>query len=440
MNLVLLVVFGFLMHATRSFGGAAPGSSGTLLAFGYVLVSAFFAGGLFKQLRLPRLTGYIVAGIVAGPMVLGLLSREMVASLELVNGIAIAMLGLTAGNEIELKSMKPLLRSIGAITVFGVLGTAALLSVAVWLLRPFLPFMHGLTPAQAAAVSLVLGVVMVAQSPAVVVALRDELRADGAVVRTAIGVVVLADLVVIVLFPVVSTVAKAAFCASADAAQTASLLAWEIFGSLAAGTVVGAVLAVYLKKVGGAASMFLLLVTVVVAEVGRRLHFDPLLVAIAAGMLVRNATKMGDPLEHEIQPSALPVSIVFFAVAGANLHLDVLALVWLPAGVIVLVRGAGLYFGSRLGAAIAGAPGPVQRFTGFGLLPQAGLALALSMLFANTFPEFGVEASALTLGVVALNELIAPALYRLALVRCGEAGRRGPAAGEPAPALELARH
>jgi hypothetical protein len=199
MNLVLLVVFGFLMHATRSFGGAAPGSSGTLLAFGYVLVSAFFAGGLFKQLRLPRLTGYIVAGIVAGPMVLGLLSREMVASLELVNGIAIAMLGLTAGNEIELKSMKPLLRSIGAITVFGVLGTAALLSVAVWLLRPFLPFMHGLTPAQAAAVSLVLGVVMVAQSPAVVVALRDELRADGAVVRTAIGVVVLADLVVIVL-------------------------------------------------------------------------------------------------------------------------------------------------------------------------------------------------------------------------------------------------
>jgi Kef-type K+ transport system membrane component KefB len=441
MNLVLLVVFGGLMHATRSFGGPAPGSSGTLLAFGYVLVSAFFAGGLFKQLRLPRLTGYIVTGIVAGPMVLGLISREMVASLELVNGIAIAMLGLTAGNEIEFRSMKPLLRSIGGITVVGVLGTAGLLSFAVWLLRPFLPFMHDLAPAQAVAVSLVLGVVMVAQSPAVVVALRDELRADGAVVRTAIGVVVLADLLVIVLFPLVSTVAKAAFGASADAGQTARMLAWEIFGSLAAGAVVGAVLAVYLKKVAGAASMFLLLVTVVVAEVGRRLHFDPLLLAIAAGILVRNATKLGDALEHEMQPSALPVSIVFFAVAGANLHLDVLALVWLPATVIVLVRGAGLYLGSRLGARLAGAPRPVQRWTGVGLLPQAGLALALSMLFASTFPEFGVEASALTLGVVALNELFAPALYRLALVRCGEAGRRGAAeATRDAPALELARH
>jgi Kef-type K+ transport system membrane component KefB len=441
MNVVLLVVLAGLMHATRSFGvGGAPGSAGTLLAFGYVLVSAFFAGGVFKQLRLPRLTGYIAAGIVAGPMVLGLLSREMVASLELVNGVAIAMLGLTAGNEIELRSMKPLLRSIGWITVVGVLGTTVLLSVAVWLLRPLLPFMSGFTPAQAIAVSVVLGVVMVAQSPAVVVALRDELRADGVVVRTAIGVVVLADLLVIVLFPMASTFAKAAFGAGADAAQTASLLAWEIFGSLGAGAVVGAVLAVYLRKVGGGASMFLLLVTVVIAEVGRRLHFDPLLVAIAAGILVRNATKVGDALEHEIQPSAMPVSIVFFAVAGANLHVDVLALVWLPAGLLVLVRGGGLLIGSRLGAALAGAPRSVQRYAGLGLLPQAGLALALSMLFASTFPEFGAEASALTLGVVALNELLAPALYRSALVRSGEAGRRAAAEDVPAAALELARH
>jgi Kef-type K+ transport system membrane component KefB len=441
MNVVLLVVLAGLMQATRSFGGGAPGSTGTLLAFGYVLVTAFFAGGLFKQLRLPRLTGYIAAGIVAGPMVLGLLTRDMVASLELVNGVAIAMLALTAGNEIELRAMRPLLRSVGWITLVGVLGTTILLAVAVFLLRPLLPFMHGLGTAQALAISLVLGVVMVAQSPAVVVALRDELRADGAVVRTAIGVVVLADLLVIVLFPVVSTIAKAAFGAGSDVAQTASMLAWEIFGSLAAGAVAGTVLAVYLRKVAGGASMFLLLVTVVIAEVGRRLHFDPLLVALAAGVLVRNATKVGDALHHEIQPSSLPVSIVFFAVAGANLHLDVLGLVWLPAGLLVLVRGAGLLLGSAAGAAIAGAPAAVQRYAGFGLLPQAGLALALSMLFATTFPEFGVEASALTLGVVALNELLAPAAYRLALIRSGEAGRRAPDADAvESPALGLAPH
>jgi Kef-type K+ transport system membrane component KefB len=426
------------MHATRSFAGAgAGGSAGTLLAFGYVLVSAFFAGGLFRQLRLPRLTGYIATGIVAGPMVLDLVSSEMVANLDVVNGIAVAMIGLTAGNEIALRTMRPLFRSIGWITVAGVLGTVALLAGAVWLARPLLPFMHGMQPAQALAVSVVLGVVMVAQSPAVVVALRDELRADGPVARTVLGVVVIADLLVIVLFSLVSTVAKATFGGGADALQTAAKLGWEVFGSLGAGAVVGALLAVYLRRVAGGAAMFLFLTTVVVAEIGRRLQFDPLLVALSAGVLVRNATKVGDALHHEMQPAFLPVSIVFFAVAGANLHLDVLALVGLPAVLFVLVRAAGLLAGSRLGARAAGAPAVVQRWAGLGLLPQAGLALALSMMFTSTFPEFGAEAGALTLGVVALNELLAPALYRLALVRAREVGRAEPprdaAAVTPAP-------
>ena len=442
MNVILLVVLGGLMHATRSFSPSGPpGSGGTLLAFGYVLATAFFAGGLFRQLRLPRLTGYIAAGIVAGPMGLGLLSRPMVASLDVVNGIAVAMIALTAGSELELRAMRPLLRSIRWITLVGVVGTAVLLSAAVWLLRPVLPFMAELGTLQAIAVAVVLGVVMVAQSPAVVVALRDELRADGAVTRTVLGVVVLADLLVIVLFAVTSTVAKALFGAGADVAQTAATLAWEILGSLGAGALVGTVLAIYLRKVAGGASLFLFLTTVVIAEIGQRLHFDPLLVALAAGVLVRNATHVAEALHRELQPSSLPVSIVFFAVAGASLHLDVLATAWLPASVIVVVRGCGLLAGSRAGARLARAQPEVARYAGFGLLPQAGLALALSMLFAKTFPEFGAAASALTLGVVALNELIDPALYRSALVRCGEAGRADAETDTAAAsALEVVRH
>ena len=70
----------------------------------------------------------------------------------------------------------------------------------------------------------------------------------------------------------------------------------------------------------------------------------------------------------------------------------------------------------------------MRRHIGFGLLPQSGLALALSMLFGKTFPEFGAEAGALTLGIVAINELVAPTIYRMALVKSGEAGQRRPIA------------
>jgi Kef-type K+ transport system membrane component KefB len=424
MNLLLILVTGTLMHAARSFStGENVGGAGTSLAFGYVLLTAFFAGSQFKVLRLPKITGYLMAGIVIGPSVLGLLTTQMVDNLKVVNGMAIGLIALTAGTELELRVMRPALKAIQWIAFVAIFGTSLLLTAIIWLTRDLLPFMTGLSTVQSLAVALVLSVVMSAQSPAVVIALRDEMHADGPVSRTVLGAVVIGDLVVILLFAAVSTIAKSALGATADVAVVISTLAWEIIGSLVGGSVVGVVLAVYLRKVKGGASLFLLAVTFVVAEVGQRLHFDPLLVALAAGITVRNATSLGDALHDEIHASAMPVYVVFFAVAGANLPLEVLALVGLPALFYVGMRGLGLFFGARIGATLAGAPAVVKRYAGFGLLPQSGLALALALLFAKMFPELGTQANALLLGVVAINEMLAPTLYRMALVRSGEAER-----------------
>lgn len=428
MNIVLILVLTALMDALRSFTAGELGAGGGVsLALGYLLLTAYFVGGTFHHIRLPKLTGYIVTGIVAGPNVLDLLSVQVLGSLTIVNGVAVALIAMTAGSELEYRALKPLLRSIWGITLFGVIGTTLVLTVTVYLMRHMLPFFAPMTLGQSLVVSLVLGVVMVAQSPAVVVALRDEMQADGPIARTVLGVVVIADLVVILMFAVASAAAKAVFGASADMLATLVALTWELGGSLVVGAGIGYVLGLYLRKVKGGAALFLLIVAFIIAEVGQRIHLDPLLVALAAGMLVRNTTHVGEELHAHITWSALPVYILFFAVTGANIHLDVLAVVGLPALVFVAARGAGLFYGSRLGARFAQAPPGVQRYVGFGLLPQAGLALALSLLFAKTFPEFGAEAGALTLGVVAINELIAPALYRSALVRSGEAGQRAPA-------------
>jgi Kef-type K+ transport system membrane component KefB len=431
MSLFLVLVLTGLMGALGSFDAGEQLSSGVSLSLGYLLLAAYFIGGLFKRIGLPKLTGYIATGIVVGPSLLGLVDGAMVERLRLVNGVAVALIALTAGSELEYRAMKPLLRSIREISTYGVLGTALLLSLTVYLVRSWLPFMAQLSQPQALVVSLVLGVVMVAQSPAVVVALRDEMGADGPLASTVLGVVVIADLVVILLFAFTSSVAKAVLGGGLDMLETARNLAWELLGSLVTGAVLGYLLALYLRRVRGGAALFVLLLAFVIAEVGQRLHFDPLLVALAAGMFVRNASSDGDELHRHIEASALPVYILFFAAAGANLHLDVLSIVGGPAVLFVVVRGGGLLAGAALGARRAQAPEVVRRYAGFGLLPQAGLALALSMLFAKTFPEFGVEAAALTLGVVALNELIAPALYRFALVRSGEAGRKVPLGSSP---------
>jgi Kef-type K+ transport system membrane component KefB len=429
---VLVVALGGLMHFARSFSTGDGTSSGTTLSFGYLLLTAFFVGTLFKQLKLPRLTGYLAVGVVAGPNVLDLVPHAAVDNLQLSTGVAVALIALTAGTELEFRAMRPLLRSIGWVTLIAIGGTVVLLTAVILLLRPLLPFMKEMSAAQSIAVAIVLGVVTVAQSPAVVVALRKETSSAGPVTSTVLGVVVIGDLVVILLFAVASMLAKSTFGEAAGAEETAKALAWELLGSLVIGLVVGMVLALYVKRVKASAGLFVLTTCFVVAEVGRRLHLDPLLVALAAGVFIRNVSSVGDELHHVIEDSSLPVYVLFFAVAGATIHLDVLATVGIPAVIVVLARGGGLLFGTRIAAKLAGAPESVQRWAGFGLLPQAGLALALSLLFAKLFPEFGEEAGALTLGVVAINEIVAPAVYRVALVRSGEAGKDLPAQS-PAP-------
>lgn len=400
-------------------------SAAVLLAIGMILLASWHAGKLFAAMRLPKLTGYLATGIVAGPAVLAYLDHDVVSELTIVNGMATALIALTAGSEMDFRSMRPLLRTIGAISVIAVIGTALLLGVTVFVLKSQLAFLADRPLFEAIAISATLGVVIVAQSPAVVVAIRAETGADGPIARTALGVVVVADLVVIVLFALASSVTTAVLSGSMDIEATLRGLSWELFGSLVVGTLIGVLLAVYKRIVRANVDLFVLVVCFLAAEIGRRLHLDPLLLMLAAGIFVENVARSGHALRKGFEDASLPVYILFFTVAGASIHLDLIPLVAIPATVLVLVRAGGLYAGTYAAAKVSSAPPEVARWGGLGLLPQAGLAIALSMLFARTFPEFGDAASVLTLGIVAINELIAPAVYRWALVRSGEAVEGG---------------
>ncbi len=164
-----------------------------------------------------------------------------------------------------------------------------------------------------------------------------------------------------------------------------------------------------------------------------------MLIALAAGVLIRNATPHGKRLQQEIEASSLPVYVVFFAVTGATIHIRELLVVGVPAVILILTRAAGFIGLGRIATTLANAPDTVKRYIGCGLMPQAGLALALALLFVRTFPRIGAEASALVFGSVAINEMLAPVLYRFALIKAGEAGealrRLEPLAG---PASESA--
>ncbi len=427
-NVVVLLVLGGLVHAVQSFRphtGEGSDVAGIALGFGLLLLGAFYAGRLLSTVRLPKIVAYLITGIVVGPHGIGLVTEPTVHDLGLVNGVAVCLIALTAGSELDFRRFRSLFGVIRSLTLFAVLGTCVSLTLVCIALRPLLPFLAPYPLPALVAVCAMLGITLSAQSPAVVMALLSETRADGALSKTMLGTVVVADLVIIVLFGVASAVAQAAMGGSVDAGNAVGAIAWELFGSLAIGAIVGGLLALYLRLLERGVALFVLLVCVVVAEVGRRVHLDPLIVMLSAGLVVQNGTKRGAAqLLHEIERASLPLYLLFFAVAGASMHTDLIPVLGVPATIIVLARASSFWLGAKLATRGADVVPVVKRWAFAGLLPQAGLALALALLVRRALGPTGEPASALILAVIAMNEMIMPIVARRALDSSGEAGVR----------------
>jgi Kef-type K+ transport system membrane component KefB len=422
---LLLLALGGLMHAAGTFAPSTMTLAGPELAFGYLLLAAYFTGKLTSRFGLPKLTGYILAGIVTGPEVLALVDKGMTGQLKLVGALATALLALQAGSELDLKAIKPQLRTIRALTVYAVLGTMVIMTGLLLVMTPLVPFLGDLAWPGVIAVAATIAVALSAQSPAVVMALIAETRSDGIVTRTMLATVVIADIIVIVMYGVASSVATAMLSGHADPAAAIGGIAWEIGGSLGIGVAVGFILTWFLVHVGRGIGIFTVMITVVIAEAGAAVHLDPLVIMLAAGIKVRNFSRADvHVLIDGLEAASLPVFLVFFALAGAKLDLDALVQLALPVAIIVTVRATSFYGGSQLACTRTDADPAVKKFAWFGLVPQAGLALALAALVQRTFPEFGDRAFALVVGVVATNEMVAPVVLRLMLLRTGEAGKR----------------
>jgi Kef-type K+ transport system membrane component KefB len=420
---LLLLALGGLMEAGRSFGNDA--SAGTLMSFGYLMLSAYFAGKIADRIGLPKLTGYLVLGVVTGPYVLSLVGEQATSALKFVSDTAICLIALTAGGELNFGRVRPLLRTLRAMTVFAVIGAMLMLGASLFAIKPLVPFLDAMPLTSAMTVAGVIGVALSAQSPAVVMALLAETRADGPLSRVILGSVIVADLVVILMYAVAATVASAVIGGGIDVVHTVLSVGWELFGSIAFGFVMGLLLATFLRFSPRNGPLFATLVCVVVAEIGSRVHLDPLIVMLAAGIWLENFSRVkAGALLHQIEGARLPLFLVFFSLAGTHIDVRQLAAALLPVSILVVVRALAFRVGTGIACRVSDAEEVVRRYAWFGLVPQSGLALALALLVRQTFPSFGDAAAALTFGVVGANELIAPVLLRRMLVRSGESGKK----------------
>jgi Kef-type K+ transport system membrane component KefB len=408
----------------RSFTTNA-GAAGTELAFGYLLLVAYFTAKIVNRFGLPKLTGYIIAGVMSGPFVFDLVTKDMTVSLKVVSNTATAIIALVAGSELQIKDVRQVMKTLRAITIFAVIAAMFVLSGVLFLLRPLLPLFDSMTFTQSLAVCMVVGVALSAQSPAVVMALLSEMRAEGPLSRVILASVVVADLTVIIVFSVALAVTGAVIGGDINVVETAIEVVWELVGSMVFGIAVGMLIGQFLRSVKRGAPLFALMICVVVAEIGARMHLDPLIVMLASGIWLRNFSRAdANELLHSFESAQLPVFLVFFALAGSKLDLKSLAGSLVVVIVLALTRAATFFFGCRYACTVTRAESVVAKYAWFGLVPQAGLALALALVLQKTYPSFGNDAAVILFGVVGLNEMVAPVILRAMLIKSGEAGKK----------------
>lgn len=424
--LILLLAVGGLMQAARSFT-TDTSLAGTELAFGFLLLSAYFTAKIVNRFGLPKLTGYLISGVLVGEFVLGFVSHEMTDTLKVVSDTATAILALEAGAELQLKAIKPVMKTLRGITVFAVIGSMFTIGAALFVMRPWLPDIFAkLDFVPSLVVCLAIGVALSAQSPAVVMAMLSETRAEGPLSRTMLASVVVADLTVITVFSIVLAITGAVIGGNIDVTGTALEVGWELLGSIVFGVMIGGLIGRYLIHVKNGAPLFALMVCVVVAEIAPRVHLDVLIVLLSAGIFLRNFSRAdATQLLHKFETAQLPVFLVFFALAGSHLNIAKLWAAIIPVAIIAMIRATSFFLGARLACKLSGAEPVVAKYAWFGLVPQAGLALALANVLRNNFADsFGNGAAIILLGVVGFNECVAPVILRVMLMRSGEAGKK----------------
>lgn len=394
---------------------------------GLLLLVSHVTGGLAADLGLPRITGYIVAGLLIGPSGFTLVTDSDVASLTLIDQVAIALIAFSAGAELKLREVKAAGRAIAAILASEMVMVFVAVAGVVLLLKPVFPITAGREWADAVIIAAVFGSIAIANSPSVAVAVINDTRSRGPVSSTILGVTVLKDVAVIVLFAIMLSTARTFLDGNGGGLglELVERMWWEIGGSIMVGALIGWLVSLYLDRWKAEPILFILGVAVLVTFIADRFHLEILLTALTTGFFVENISETkADRFVRAVEANALPFYALFFSLAGASIHLDELAQVWPLVMLLVAVRAAAIWAGTRAGARLGGADPAVRRHAWTGFVSQAGVTLGMVTIAAEAFPEWGAEMKTLFVAMVAIHELGGPVLLQRGLAAAGETGAR----------------
>jgi Kef-type K+ transport system membrane component KefB len=389
-----------------------PLSSNQMIWVGVLLVAGVVGGELVQRvLRLPRITGYAAAGLALGPGGWGLIDKPLLDELVVFADIALGLVLFELGTRLDLAW----LRRSPALALMGVaesLGAAVLVFVT-------LSWHFGHDPLVAA----VAGAIAMSTSPAVLIRVAADMRAEGQVTERALLLTalngVIAFLALTVLIPWLHLEYRGGWLTMLT--QPLYLLA----GSFVLAAVAAQVTLKLVQLVGKHAErQFIVVIGLVVLTVGAAvaLKLSVLLTLLAMGAMVRNADRERHFMVVDSGNAGQLFYLLLFVITGARLDLGVVATAGAAGLAFVLVRFAGKALGVLAVAPFVGLKLRHAGLVALALTPMSGLAVVMVYETASLYPEVRSSVAPVVFAAVVILELLGPIATQFAIKQAGEAG------------------
>lgn len=388
---------------------------------------------VFKKLRLPAVTAYLIAGVLVGPYCLGALGVEglgfadahAVEKLGLVSEVALGFIAFAIGNEFRAEDLKKTGKQALVIGVLQALTATLLVDLALLLV-------HFAMPDKLSMPQLItLGAIATATAPAATLMVVRQYKAKGPLTKLLLPIVALDDAVGLIVFAVSFGIAKTMVSGEMDLISIILNPLLEIVFSLALGAIMGWVLTQLERFFNSNTNRLNLTIALVFLTASLSMldfhigpvhvQFSSLLVCMMLGTVFCNIC----PLSHDLMAASdkwtSPLFALFFVISGAELELSVFTdvAILIIGGVYIISRSIGKYSGTLASAKIAHCSPQICKYLGITLLPQAGVALGMCTT-AMQLGEAGRLIRNITLFAVLIYELFGPVLTRWALTKAGE--------------------
>lgn len=377
---------------------------------GIVMLTALIFGRLVKHLKMPNVTGYLIAGLLLGPCCFNIISADMVNNFGVASDIALGFIAFSIGSEFKISYFKKVGAAPVVIACLESFGAVALVLLACVLLRFPLPL------------SILLSAISAATAPAQTIMVVKQYNAKGPMTSMLMSVVAIDDATALIAFGFATTIVKSMESGKAFSIMSALTPLYEVFISFVLGFFMAMVMMIFLRHFKKAANRLCVIVGIVMIAIwlSGMVGGSSLLSCMALGAAMVNLSNDIDELMDISNAFTPPLLMLFFTISGAGFALNELKSIGLIGIVYVVMRVAGKMLGAFVGGKLTHQDAATCKYLGPTLMPQAGVALGLIMVAQKLVPQYGPAIRTVILCSTFIYSILGPSVAKWSLVKAGE--------------------